>query len=158
DIAQYYIEPANYAATPNNQPPTPNDPPTTETHQTVQTNSTNQTTPTYHPHILGMATVTFDDRKTGTRHAITFTHLLAPNDNPRALDWATSEALTLERNALQSTPTQAAPYAELPAGLGNPKTLAALEKAFAQYLYREAALVLRKNPTLKVVEAPNEND
>ncbi len=158
DIAQYYLE----LPTSNLPLPNPNDASAQLVESTTQPTDQAINEPsdqlTYQPHILGMATVTFDDRKTGTRHALTYTRLLTPTDHPRALDWATSEALTLERSALQTTPSQTAPYAELPAGLGNPKTIAALEKAFAQYLYREAALVLRKNSTLKVVEAPDESE
>ncbi len=113
---------------------------------------------TYIPHILGLATVTFDDRKTSIRFSETYARLLAPGENSAALDWANGEELHLERKDLGHTPLPNAHYAELPSGIATPQKLSALQKGFVQFLYRDAKLPLRKNATLKIVENPNENE
>jgi uncharacterized protein DUF87 len=140
-VEQYYL------------PPAPS--PSTAAQESGANNVASQ--PTYQPHILGLATVTFDDRKTATRHSLTYARLLKPNGGT-PLDWINSETVNLERKDLQSASVANVRYAELPNGFGDPQKLAALQKAFVQYLYREAKLAVRKNATLKVVENPDENE
>ncbi|TMC58713.1 MAG: ATP-binding protein [Chloroflexi bacterium] len=113
---------------------------------------------TYTPHILGMATVTFDERKSGIRYSQTYARLLAPGENVAALDWANSEDLSLERKDLQHAPLPGARHAELPGGLATAQKMNALQKSFVQFLYRECKLPLRKNATLKIIENPDESE
>lgn len=163
EIEQYYLAPtinvgsAPSPATAQPQLPAPNSQPLSlPTNQLAIVQSAQP--PTYVPHILGMATITFDDRKTGIRHSVTHTRLLPPSAQGAALDWAQSEPLDLERGDLKRTPMPNARYAELPNGFGNPQKLNALQRAFVQCLYREVKLNLRRNPTLKVVENPAESE
>ncbi len=160
EIAQYYLPPLSPA-------PVPSLPalPALSSAGTLSTAGTEAVSPEredrppiYHPFILGLATVTFDDRKTATRHSVTYARLLPPNDVGMTPDWTHGEPIELGRKDLQTTPPVNARYAELPPGFGNPQKLMALQKAFVQYLYREASLTVRKNATLKVIENPEEND
>jgi hypothetical protein len=56
------------------------------------------------------------------------------------------------------TPPADAEYAELPAGFADPQKLNALQRSFVQTIYREAALAVRRNRTLKIVENPGESE
>jgi hypothetical protein len=110
------------------------------------------------PYILAIATVTFDDRRTATRHSISEARLLASSANGAPLDWAASETLAVEARDLQVVPPADAEYAELPAGFTDPQKLNALQRSFMQAIYREAALAVRRNRTLKIVENPGESE
>ena len=153
-VAQYYLPPNAAAPDPSPVPPAqgalpPIAPP--------PNNPTTQP-PVYVPHILGLATVTFDDRKTATRHSITIARLLAANESGTPLDWASGKEAEIARKDLANTPLPNARYAELPNGFGDPQKLAVLQKGFVQYLYLTAQLSLRKNATLKVIENPTESE
>ncbi|MBI5880290.1 MAG: DUF87 domain-containing protein [Chloroflexi bacterium] len=113
--------------------------------------------PLFKPYLLGMATITFDDRRTGTRHSVNRARLLPPVDNGTPPDWAGGFDVPVARAELQTAPPAGARFAELPGGLANARKLAAAQKAFVQYLYRETRITVRQNRTLKIVEDPGAN-
>ena len=112
----------------------------------------------YQPYLLAMATITFDDRRTDTRHSVSETRLLAADQNGAPLDWMNGEPISLGPKDLQTTAPANARFAGLPNGFANPQKLAAAQRSFVQYLYRESKLVLRRNKVLKIVESPAETE
>ncbi len=158
DIAQYYLpvpraEPANAPrAEPANAPRA--EPANAPRAEPVEAPTE---PPLFKPYLIGVATVTFDDRKTGTRHSMSHARLLPPGDNGAPPDWSGGIGVPLTRGDLQVTPPPGARFAELPGGFANPRKLAAAQKAFVQYLYREATITVRRNRALKIVEDPGAN-
>jgi hypothetical protein len=150
EIAQYYLPPA--PARPDAATTQPANPPA------VQPVLPAANPPMYLPYLLAVGTVTFDNRKTSTRHSVTQARLLSADQSGAPLDWANGELISLAARDLQTVPPAAARFAGLPKGFANPQKLDALQRAFVQYLYRESTLVLRLNKTLKIVENPDETE
>jgi len=167
EIAQYYLPPAPtrpaYLAGERLEAPpatpaatTPSD---VEPSQPArQPPAPSATSGIYQPYLLAVATITFDDRRTATRHSVSEARLLAADQNGAPLDWVNSELISLEPKDRQTTPPPAARFAGLPNGFANPQKLSVLQRSFVQYLYRESKLVLRRNKPLKIVENPEETE
>jgi hypothetical protein len=62
----------------------------------------------------------------------------------------------VDRDTLALQPPEDAQYAELPPGILTPRTLAAFERDFAGYVFREVTVSVTVHPQLKSAGAPNE--
>ena len=112
----------------------------------------------YEPHLLGIATVRFTDRRLAAPYQQTVTRL-APLPAARAsIDWGTAGDVAVERGSLSTEcaqPSEGGEFAELRGSL-NAKTLAAFERDFAGYVYREMTVSVMLHPQLKSAGLPNE--
>jgi hypothetical protein len=108
----------------------------------------------YHPRLLGVAEVSFLDKKRGVSHRQTYRLLATAPAGGAAVSWATAERLNGEPRA---RPEAGARWSALPDGISTGRKLRTLEKSLADYLYNEARLVLLENAKLGVLGMPGED-
>ncbi len=108
----------------------------------------------YRLRLLGVAEVSFLDKKRGVAHRQTY-RLLAPAPVAgAAVSWATAERIGAQPVA---APDPGAGWAPVPDALQTGRKLKSLEKSLADYLYNEARLVLLENAKLGVLGQPGED-
>ncbi len=125
--------------------------------QNAQTVLIEQKQLVYEPHLVGIATVRFSDRKLAAPHQQTLTRLVPVPTSRASADWHASSDVALDRGTLTTQPPEDAQYAELPHGTLTPRTLAALERDFAGYVYRDVTVSVMVHPQLKSLGVPNES-
>jgi hypothetical protein len=108
----------------------------------------------YRLRLLGVAEVSFLDKRRGVAHRQTY-RLLAPlSAGGGPVQWATAERI----NAPPVTEPEAeAGWAPVPDEVPTARKLKSLEKALADHLYNEARLVLLENAKLGLVSQPGED-
>ncbi|MGQ9714734.1 MAG: helicase HerA domain-containing protein [Anaerolineae bacterium] len=111
----------------------------------------------YRPALLGLGAVSDEDVATGVRHRVQTALLLWGAEGGRA-SWGSAEAWPLSEAALKGAPAKDALYEPVPEAFNEPKELRALERAFADHLYRTARLEVFYNPVLKVYGRPGESE
>jgi hypothetical protein len=110
----------------------------------------------YVPHLLGIATVRFSDRRLAVPYQQTVTRLVPVPADRTSADWGAAGDAAVDRGTVAMQPPENAQYAELPRGDLTPRTLAAFERDFAGYVYREVTVSVTVHPQLKSAGAPNE--
>ncbi len=110
----------------------------------------------YEPRLLGIATVRFADRRLAVPHQQTVTRLVPIPATRMSLDWGAVDDAAVERSSLSVQPSDGAQFAELPRGALNARTLAAFERDFAGYVYRDVTVTVMVHPQLKSAGVPNE--
>src|SRR5262249_24124710 len=105
----------------------------------------------YQPRLLAAAEVTFVHKKRGLEHRQGHRLLVPPPAAGQAAAWATAERLGV---GLAAVPAPQARWAEVPEPLNTARKLKGLEKAFADFLYNSARLVLREHGKLDLVSQP----
>lgn len=113
-----------------------------------------QTRLAYEPVLLAQAEVRFADRKSNL--AETGYYAYQVREVPRAgpIPWDEHRVPYTNPHDLASEPAEQAVFGELPAALGDPRRLAALQRDLEDYLYRTAALVVLCNPELDLYGTP----
>ena len=85
--------------------------------------------------------------------------VLAPiTDNPIPVDWDDAEEAEIESDDLEKRPEDAATFTPAPTAAGQAKNYKKWEKEFKNWAYRNKALELWKNPTMKTVSNPEESE
>ena len=116
----------------------------------------NQAVLAYQPVLLAQAAVRFQDRKTGVYTARYYSYRIPELDKSGLIRWEDFQAPPLDARNLSSTPlANNAVYGDPPAGLTDPKRVAALKTELTDMLYNTARLVVPFNPTLKIYGDPN---
>jgi hypothetical protein len=110
----------------------------------------------YEPHLLGIATVRFTDRKLAAPYQQTVTRLIPIPASRANVDWSAAGDAEVDRSLLSTQPTEGAQFAELVHGALNAKTLAAFERDFAGYVYRDVTVSVMFHPQLKSASVPDE--
>lgn len=110
----------------------------------------------YEPHLLGIATVRFSDRRLAVPYQQTVTRLVPVPASRASADWGASGDAAVDRGTLTMQPPEGAQYAELLLGTLTSRTLAAFERDFAGYVYREVTVSVTVHPQLKSASVPNE--
>jgi hypothetical protein len=113
----------------------------------------------YEPEIIGVASVHFEDRKSGVSADRSVT-LLARVDEGSAtpVDWADAERIDLDDDSLRLDEAEDASFAELPAEAGKAPEYRTWEKALDDWLYREERLQLLVHPGLDITSEPGESE
>ncbi len=109
----------------------------------------------YEPRLLAQATVRYTHTQARLSHDVAYSRLVTLPPQGGFVDWTTA-ASDVSPAVLDARPAQGARFAPLPADLLAARTLASLEKDFADYLYRQISFNLWHNPTLKLYAEPNE--
>ncbi len=109
----------------------------------------------YEPRLLAQATVRYTHTQARLSHDVAYSRLVTLPPHGGFVDWTTA-ASDISPAAPDARPAQGARFAPLPADLLAARTLASLEKDFADYLYRQISFNLWHNPTLKLYAEPNE--
>ena len=110
----------------------------------------------YAPHWLGMGSVRITDRKRGIDYRHSETRLQEARGKTALIDWDQARAIAVEPAALQSPPADGALFESLPAGVANLRTLTALSKDFAAYLYHHTSVAVPYHPVLKITGQPGD--
>jgi len=110
----------------------------------------------YEPHLVGIATVRFSDRRLAVPYQQTVKRLVPVPASRASADWGAAGDAAVDRGTLTMQPPEDAQYAELARGTLTPRTLAAFERDFAGYVYREVAVSVTVHPQLKSASVPNE--
>jgi hypothetical protein len=111
----------------------------------------------YEPRLVGIATVRFSDRRLSAPYQQTVTRLVPIPVTRTSIDWAASGEAEVERGALSVQPSEGAEFGELPRGALNARTLAAFERDFAGYVYRDVTVSVMVHPQLKSPGVPGES-
>jgi hypothetical protein len=110
----------------------------------------------YEPRLLGIATVRFSDRRLAVPYQRTVTRLVPIPATRTSVDWGAADDAAVEHGSLSVQPSEDAAFAELPRGALNARTLAAFERDFAGYVYRDVTVSVMVHPQLKSAGVPNE--
>jgi hypothetical protein len=108
----------------------------------------------YRPAILGQARVRFLNRKYDLDHEETRSVLVSTPDRRGVIRWEEFPAAPLDPKQLDDGPAPEARFASLDAPFSDAKTLASLERDFADWAYRAIQIIVRANETLKVYAGP----
>jgi hypothetical protein len=111
---------------------------------------------TYAPHWLGSGSARITDRRRGIDYRHTETRLHAAQAKAALIEWDKAREIAVDPATLQSPPAAGAHFEPLPAGIGNPRTLNALQKDFADYLYHHVAVSAPYHPLLKITGQPGD--
>ncbi len=111
----------------------------------------------YQAAILGMATVNFFDRRSGSSVDREVVLLLEPPERPGAARWENAQPLKLAPGALRTEPEPDARFGDVPSSANSARELRSLGKALADWLYRSQSLEVPHNPALKLSAAPDED-
>jgi hypothetical protein len=113
----------------------------------------------YEPRILGVASVHFEDRKTGVSADRGVT-LLAKVDEGSVtpVDWSDAERVNLDPDGLRTAPDEDASFGQLPAEAGKARDYSGWEKDLADWLYREERLQILVHPGLEIASEPGETE
>jgi hypothetical protein len=108
----------------------------------------------YQPRLLGFAEVVFADKRRSLEHRRNYRFLAMPPVPGQPAAWQTAEPLA---ESLAAAPQPEARWADAPESLNAPKKLAALQRAFADYLYGNVKLTILTNRDLELVGTPGED-
>ncbi len=110
----------------------------------------------YEPHLLGIATVRFTDRRLGMPYQQTVARLAPIPATRVSMDWGAVGDAAVERGSLLAQPSENAQFAELIRGALNARTIAAFERDFVGYVYRDVTVSVMVHPQIKSGGVPNE--
>ena len=113
----------------------------------------------YEPRIVGVASVHFEDRKTGASADRTVT-LLAQiaEGSVTPVDWSEAERAELDPDDLRSKPQDDATFGELPSEAQKGREYKGWKTDLADWLYREERLQVLVHPGLEIVSEPGESE
>jgi hypothetical protein len=107
----------------------------------------------YRAGALGLARVSFVDRKRGTDQSESVA-LLAMPDTVGSVTWEGADDLGLDSAALESSPTREARYGPLPARFNDERDLKRASRELADHLYRTRRLKVLHCPSLDEYSSP----
>ena len=111
----------------------------------------------YEPRVLGWATVDFQDKTRNIYAQSRYQYLAEMPADLSLMDWERFES-DASRDDLEARPAEEALYGDLPAGLGQARTIAALNKSLADFIYRQKQLEVPWNPKLKLHAQVDESE
>jgi hypothetical protein len=103
----------------------------------------------YEPSLLGWASVDFRDSRRNVDTRMDQTYLLTLPEDMDWVDWNNGR-VELRRDDVESVPPAEGYYLDVPPGAGDAKKWAALQKDLLNYIYRNTALTLFYNRSLKL--------
>jgi len=112
----------------------------------------------WRPVFLGVGRVHVEDRKLGAQADREVMVLVPVSSGPLPMDWGSALEPGVDPSRLESTPTVSLAFEPLGPGLADPRSYARWSKEFADWLYRNQRLELRKSPSLGLVSAPGESE
>jgi len=112
----------------------------------------------YKPMVIGAASVSFVDTKTGIDASNDVCLLTVVTDDPVPVNWADSTDAAVAVTDLEKDPADEAHYQELPSAAGKPKNYQTWAKSFATYLYGNQRIELLQSPSTNQVSVPGESE
>jgi len=111
----------------------------------------------YRPHILGWATLLYEDARRGVSHSEERSYVVPPPEDLNWLDWEGGQ-FALRRDDLSDTAPGEALFAPLPAVLSDAKAWREMEKDWINFLYRKARLTIFHNAPLRLHSEVGESE
>jgi hypothetical protein len=109
----------------------------------------------YRPALLGSAQVRFVDRKLGVDSNLTRAVLVEKPPQSGAIRWEDFSYRTSGLDKLEDSPTPGARFGMVGGPLNDSKRMSAMQKDFADWIYRTSAVKARVNQALKVFAGPD---
>jgi hypothetical protein len=109
----------------------------------------------YHPAVLGVAEVHFDDAKSGVAST---QRILRTAEVADPVDWSEGGEPDFALEDLESEPESGARFADPGPAASQPKTAEAWAKDFARWIYREKTLELFRSPSSRELSQPGETE
>ncbi|MDD2696129.1 MAG: hypothetical protein PHD58_09410, partial [Anaerolineales bacterium] len=108
----------------------------------------------YRPVILAQALIRFLNRKYNLDYELRKTALVADPDRRGVVRWEDYEAAPMDRNAFDQRGDPQARFTTLEAPFSDARQMAALQKDFLDWAYRNGQVTVRANEALKVYAGP----
>jgi hypothetical protein len=108
----------------------------------------------YRPVLLAQASIRFLNRKYNLDYAVERAALVETPDRRGALRWDNYQAAPVQPGSLDNSPDPQASFAALEAPFTDARTIAAMERDYADWAYRTTEVVVRSNEVLKVYAGP----
>ncbi|OAI47032.1 ATP-binding protein [Nitrospira sp. SCGC AG-212-E16] len=112
----------------------------------------------YQPMLLGTSQVRVSDSKAGVDVTQDVTVLAPISDGAVAVDWDRAVEAGLTVADLESSPSDGAPFGEVPSSASKAKSYEAWNKDFAGWLFRTQKVDLLKSPSAKEHSKPGESE
>jgi hypothetical protein len=112
----------------------------------------------YRPGLLAQAKVRYLKRNLGIDEDQEFAALVIDPGRRGVVRWEEHHIAPIAREALENEPVPEGLFGELPASFSDAKTLRDLERDFVDYIYHEAELRLRSNPSLDLTSGTEESE
>jgi hypothetical protein len=131
---------------------------------TIESNAGGRIRPTgqqvvFQPGLIGIATVTFNDRKLGLDETQDVALMLPVDPEMRVVDWRDAQPVQLAERDLGTEPPRGASFVGSgPASISSARALGKLETDLADYLYRNQSFSLLYHPALKLYAEPGETE
>jgi hypothetical protein len=109
----------------------------------------------YRPVLLAQASIRFLNRKYNLDYAVDRAALVETPDRRGALRWDNYQVAPVQPGSLDNSPDPQASFAPLEAPFTDARTIAAMERDFADWAYRTTEVVVRSNEALKVYAGPD---
>lgn len=109
----------------------------------------------YRPALLAVGRVRFLDRKYGVDTEVLRAALVNTLDRGNRLRWEEHPLASLPADKIEKTPAPQARFETLPALLTDARQMTALQRDFADFLYRTVTVKARANEALKVYAGPD---
>jgi hypothetical protein len=109
----------------------------------------------YRPALLGSAQIRFLDRKLGVDSSLTRAALVEKPARNGSIRWEDYPIKSSVLDKLETAPAPGSHYQMIDAPLNDSKRMAALQKDFTDWVYRNSSVKARSNQTLKVFAGPD---
>jgi hypothetical protein len=109
----------------------------------------------YRPALLAAATVRFLDRKYGVDTEVQRVALVTDPDKRGVVRWENHFFGNFPLKKVETTPAPGSRFSALDAPLNDAKQMTALQRDFADWVYRSVTVMARVNETLKVYAGPD---
>jgi hypothetical protein len=110
----------------------------------------------YEPRLLGSAEVLFADNKRGLELRRHYRLLVPGPATGQVVSWTAADRVG--EKILQAPDSTEAAWADVPKSINDPKKLKALEKGFAEFLYKQATARFFENKALDMFSQPEEDE
>ncbi|WP_420641245.1 helicase HerA domain-containing protein [Candidatus Leptofilum sp.] len=109
----------------------------------------------YRPVLLAQASVMFSNRRYNLDHEVWQTAVVPEPDRRGVIRWQDYEASRIDDRQLDRTPVLDARFELLEAPLNDAKSVTAMKKDFADWIYRSLEIEVKANEELKIYGGPN---
>jgi len=115
-------------------------------------------TVTYAPSLVASGSIYYADGKAGVALEHPVFLLTEIPDEPSMPDWEKARAMEMKEEDLLGEPEDGARFLSLPSGASDRRAYPVWERDCMDWLYRNAVLTLKKNPTLGLISRPGESE
>ncbi|MFC2063871.1 ATP-binding protein, partial [Chloroflexota bacterium] len=112
----------------------------------------------YQPKLIGVAKLTFQDRKKNINETRSVTQTTVINEGAIPVDWDSSEEFNVALEDLDETPQSNSEFLALPTSAASASNYKTWQNEFSSWLYGSQSLNLLSSPSIKVTSLPGESE